>query len=185
MSNELGKTIAYALRHKPEKLGVVLDKDGWTSVADLLAGLAAAGLPTTLDELKLLVAEDDKQRYTLSDDGERIRAAQGHSAVRISYQRKRPPRVLYHGTHQDAVESIEKSGLNAGRRHYVHLSATIETAETVGERRGEPVVFEVAAAQLDAAGHNFYQAENGVWLTTSVPAAFLTQISGPSRKPRQ
>lgn len=84
--------------------------------------------------------------------------------------------MLYHGTHREAVESIERSGLNAGSRHYVHLSSTIETAVTVGRRRGEPVILVIAAGEMFHAGHPFYQAENGVWLADDVPARFIRPL---------
>ncbi|MCL2730493.1 MAG: RNA 2'-phosphotransferase, partial [Actinomycetia bacterium] len=51
----------------------------------------------------------------------------------------------------------------------VHLSADRETAERVGARHGRPVVFEVDAAGLAAAGHTFRVSANGVWLTDRVP----------------
>lgn len=175
--DSISRTIAYALRHKPDKLGLTLDQAGWASVDELLLGLANEGQAISVDVLREIVASDDKQRYTLSEDGLKIRAAQGHSAIRISYPRKRPPAVLYHGTHTEAVESIERTGLEAGRRHYVHLSATVETAEAVGRRRGQPVVLIISAAAMSQAGHPFYLAENGVWLANDVPARFITRLN--------
>lgn len=58
-------------------------------------------------------------------------------------------------------------------RHDVHLSASVETARKVGSRRGAPVILEVRAAAMHADGHAFQVSENGVWLTTSVPPAYL------------
>jgi len=45
----------------------------------------------------------------------------------------------------------------------VHLSATIETASTVGARRGVPVVLRVDTAAMVAAGYQFRISANGVW----------------------
>lgn len=44
----------------------------------------------------------------------------------------------------------------------------------VGRRHGEPVVLQIAAQRLHAEGHIFHRAENGVWLTLSVPPVYLS-----------
>lgn len=61
------------------------------------------------------------------------------------------------------------------RRQDVHLSADVETATRVGARHGRPVVLRVDAAGLAAAGHLFRRSANGVWLTDTVPPAFLSR----------
>ena len=43
------------------------------------------------------------------------------------------------------MESICKEGLLAGSRQYVHLSQDEQTAFTVGQRHGKPVVLEIKA----------------------------------------
>lgn len=55
----------------------------------------------------------------------------------------------------------------------VHLSADAETAARVGARHGQPVVLRVRAAEMAAAGHVFHLSSNGVWLTDTVPSAFI------------
>jgi len=49
-----------------------------------------------------------------------------------------PPDVLWHGTGEKYVASIDRQGLLSKSRLYVHLSADIETARTVGSRHGRP-----------------------------------------------
>ena len=34
---EQSKYLSYILRHKPEFVGIILDKDGWTNIEDLIA----------------------------------------------------------------------------------------------------------------------------------------------------
>lgn len=60
-----------------------------------------------------------------------------------------------------------------GQRHHVHLSPDTATTRTVGNRRGAPVVLIIDAGAISAAGHNFLQTENSVWLTDAVPPAFI------------
>jgi putative RNA 2'-phosphotransferase len=170
----LSKLISLILRHRPADFGVVLDAAGWTSVEALLAALARRGLTVTPAELHALVAGSDKQRFALSDDGTRIRAQQGHSvAVALDHPVGSPPPRLYHGTVASALASIRVQGLVRGRRHHVHLSGSREQAERVGARRGAPVVLEIRAGAMAAAGHVFLLTPNQVWLTAHVPPEFL------------
>jgi putative RNA 2'-phosphotransferase len=106
------KFLSYVLRHRPDSIGVSLDRQGWASVPELLAKAAAAGTTITLNELKQIVAQNDKKRFVLSDDATRIRAAQGHSVdVDLELTVKAPPRVLYHDTVGKFMADIRKQGL--------------------------------------------------------------------------
>jgi putative RNA 2'-phosphotransferase len=55
----------------------------------------------------------------------------------------------------------------------VHLPPDIQTATTVGQRHGKPVVLTVAAHAMHEQGYRFFQADNGVWLTEKIPPEFL------------
>ena len=140
-AEQKSKMLARWLRHRPDAIGLAVDKHGWTDAAALLSKAATAGISLTHDELLLLIVENDKQRFSLSSDGTRIRAAQGHSIdVDLKLSVKKPPPVLFHGTVRKFLAAIRKQGLLPGTRRDVHLSATRETAVAVGARRGAPVV---------------------------------------------
>lgn len=169
--------LSLVLRHHPEKAGLTLDEAGWVEVTDLLRGLAKAGHPLTRTELEQLVQDNDKKRFALSGDGQRIRASQGHSvAVDLGLQPAQPPRILYHGTVAKFLGSILTQGLRPKERHHVHLSADRNTAFKVGSRRGRAVILEIDTVNMASQGHVFYLSANGVWLTEAVPAAFLKQV---------
>lgn len=172
------KFLSLVLRHRPEHIGIELDTEGWTDVSVLIERARASG--TMLDRATLLavVADNDKKRFTLSGDGQRIRAAQGHSTATVAMTREAatPPATLYHGTPERFVEPILRDGLSPGERHHVHLSPDVDTARTVAARRGRPVVLAVDAGAMRAAGHVFHQADNGVWLTAAVPPRFLRVV---------
>jgi putative RNA 2'-phosphotransferase len=85
-----------------------------------------------------------------------------------------PPEFLYHGTATRFIESILKKGLKPQQRQYVHLSKDIETATAVGRRYGKPVILKVKALLMHEQGFVFYLSENGVWLTDSIPRAYIT-----------
>ena len=170
----LSKWMSLVLRHDPAKFGVVLDEAGWTRVDDLLAAAARAGLPLDHATLRRVVAENDKRRFAVSEDGAMIRASQGHSVqVELGLEPLDPPPVLFHGTATRFLGSIRRDGLLAGSRRHVHLSADADTATTVGARHGRPAVLRIDAARMHADGHRFFLSENGVWLADAVPAKYL------------
>ncbi|MEM8713422.1 MAG: RNA 2'-phosphotransferase [Planctomycetota bacterium] len=170
----LSKFLSLVLRHKPQTIGIELDPEGWVDVDVLLAGAAAHGRSMDRATLEEVVATNSKKRFALSEDGTRIRANQGHSVkVDLGLEPKTPPATLFHGTVPAALDSIRTEGLQKRSRHHVHLSKDRETATVVGARRGEPIILEIDAAAMHAAGHVFFLSENGVWLTDAVPAQFI------------
>lgn len=177
MTNSLvstSKFLSLVLRHRPDSIGLTLDPQGWASIEELVAAASLHGRKLDHDLLLRVVHENDKQRFALSPDGLRIRASQGHSIeVELQLEPATPPEILYHGTVARFLDSIRRSGLIRGARQHVHLSADERTAVIVGKRRGEPVVLEVAAARMNAAGASFYLSQNGVWLTDHVPPEYL------------
>ena len=168
------KFLSLILRHEPERVGLKLDGAGWVAVTDLLEAVNRNGISLALDQLKHVVANNDKKRFEFSEDDQRIRASQGHSVeVDLQYESQVPPELLYHGTPERFVESIRATGLNKGQRHHVHLSPDAQTAAKVGQRRGRPVVLTIRSGGMHRQGHVFYRSANGVWLVDHVPVQFI------------
>jgi putative RNA 2'-phosphotransferase len=173
----VSKYLSKHLRHAPEELGLTLEPGGWVAVDDLLAGCERAGFRITPAELREVVEKNDKQRFSFDENSERIRANQGHSTeVDLQLEPRTPPAVLYHGTAGHKVEEILRDGLKRMKRHHVHLSTTVETANKVGGRHGKPVVLRVDAASMHADGVLFYCSANGVWLVDEIPPRYLQRI---------
>lgn len=171
---KISKYLAKHLRHRPERIGLTLDPEGWADVTALLSAAAAHGFALTRAELEHVVAVNDKRRYELA--GNRIRAVQGHSVpVSLNLPATPPPELLYHGTVRRSVDPILREGLLPMGRHAVHLSPDPETARRVGARRGVPVVLTVQAGRMAAGGHEFRVSANGVWLVDAVPPEFLSE----------
>jgi len=172
--NKISRFLSLVLRHKPEVIGLTLDSHGWASISELIEK-GSSKLTLTNDLIKQVVTTNDKQRFTLAKDEQRIRANQGHSIkVDLDLTAKKPPSILYHGTATRFLSSIQKEGLRRGQRHHVHLSTDTKTATAVGQRYGEPVVLQIATGEMLQAGYEFFLSENGVWLTEHVPPQFLT-----------
>jgi putative RNA 2'-phosphotransferase len=171
---KISKSLSYWLRHRPEAIGIKLDKGGWTDIKELIEK-AQKEIVFDFNELKEVVKNCDKQRFALSEDFCSIRASQGHSVeVKIDFKEIAAPPVLYHGTVEQFIESIKKQGLLPGKRHHVHLSKDEETAKKVGERRGKPIILKIDAMKMQDAGYKFYISENGVYLTDSVPKRYIS-----------
>ena len=169
-----GRFLSFILRHRPDAIGISLDEHGWARTEELIAGIAKSR-PFDMQTLEEIVRTDSKQRYSFNEDKTLIRANQGHSIpVDVELEKKTPPDVLWHGTGEKYVESINQIGLIPKSRLYVHLSKDYETAKTVGSRHGKPVVYRVSAKQMAEDGYQFYLSVNGVWLTKEVPVQYLS-----------
>ncbi len=183
MSANLVRTsqfLSLVLRHQPEKISLSLDKQGWADVAELIRLANQAGHQLSRELLTRVVAENDKQRFAFSADGSQIRASQGHSIeVDLDLPPLEPPAVLYHGTASRFLDSIRATGLHSASRRHVHLSGDETIASQVGLRHGRPVVLQVQAAEMFAAGQRFFRSANGVWLTERVPVEYLEFPAAP------
>lgn len=180
---KVSKYLSLILRHKPEEIGISLDKNGWAKVNKLIKGMREKYPDFNIDILEEIVKTDEKQRYSFNEDHTFIRANQGHSiSVDVELEEVEPPDILYHGTGMKYYGSIMKDGLIPKSRLYVHLSGDVNTATTVGARHGEPVVFCVDSGAMHKNGYKFYKSVNGVWLTEQVPNEFLLYSYADHRK---
>ena len=171
----ISKSLSFWLRHKPEDIGITIQKNGWTSVSELIEK-ASDKFPMTFDEIQYVVENQnpEKRRLTLSEDLSEIKANQGHSIeVVLEFDEVVPPQILYHGAPVGVIETIMKEGLKKMNRHHVHLSPDEETAAIVGGRRGKFEILEIEAMRLRADGHKIYMSENGVYLVDEVPVKYI------------
>lgn len=131
---KLGKFLSLVLRHKPETIGITLDKNGWANVKELIEKVKLSERYIDMEILERIVRENNKKRYSFNEDKTKIRASQGHSIeVELNLKKMTPPKILYHGTATRFLESIKEKGILKMNRQYVHLSMDIETARNVGK----------------------------------------------------
>ena len=186
---KLSHILSYALRHNPLKYNLVLDKEGWTSMNELLIALPLHHhndrwyRHLKRQDLEEMIARSDKVRFELKDD--KIRALYGHSYYASGFFTKvhkitsKPPDILYHGTSPSAAKDIMSEGLRPMNRQYVHLSTNENTAFQVGKRKTilkkkeEPVIITISAIEAFDTGVCFYQASDSVWLTDYVHPKFM------------
>lgn len=178
---QLQRYLVYVLRHNPQELGLVLGKDGFVPIEEVVRGLQSQKKYTWATEgsvREAVASQPNKQRLQI--DGKSIRVRYGHSATtigEITYVPEEPPDFLYHGTPVANLDSILEQGLLPGRRKYVHLSDSVQLAQKVGTRHGSEVaVIAVLARKAGNEGIEFYHPEPLIWLVEKIPPQFL-QIS--------
>jgi putative RNA 2'-phosphotransferase len=193
---KLSHILSYALRHNPLKYDLVLDKEGWTSISELLIALSLHHddqqhhsnrwlRHIEKQNLEEMIARSDKIRFEINDD--KIRALYGHSSSSIPFTKiqkiaSKPPDILYHGTSPSAAKNIMSEGLRPMNRQYVHLSTDKHTALQVGKRKTilkkeeeqQPVIIAVSAIEAYNTGvYHFYQASDSVWLSDYIHPNFI------------
>ena len=192
---KLSHILSYALRHNPLKYDLVLDKEGWISISELLIALSLHPghhhhLNRWLRRIEKqnleMIARSDKVRFEIKDD--KIRALYGHSSsssfipfTKIQKISSKPPDILYHGTSPYAAKNIMSEGLRPMNRQYVHLSTDKHTALQVGKRKTiskkeeeQPVIIAISAIEAYNTGvYHFYQASDSVWLSDYIHPNFM------------
>ena len=173
---KLSKTISYILRHSPEDFNLQLSKDGSIKINELVDALNNKFNNITVEDIIDIVHKDDKGRFSLIENNNRIRANYGHSikGIELNYKSVAPPDKLYHGTARKCEEAILNEGLKPMSRQYTHLSETVEEAVKVGGRHDKnPIIFIVEAKKAYLNGYEYYKTGRGIYLTEHVPPEFL------------
>ncbi|MEA1932089.1 MAG: RNA 2'-phosphotransferase [Euryarchaeota archaeon] len=169
------KFLSGALRHFPDDVGLDLDAAGWADFERVVQ--RTLDKYDWLDEaaIKAIVRTDPKGRFEV--DGNRIRAAYGHSVdVSLESSNTPVPDVLYHGTVPEALPSIRQEGLKPMSRQHVHLSGSVAAAHEVGRRHAsEPVILTVDAAALEADSNEITKRGREVYTTDHVPPTYISR----------
>lgn len=174
---ELSMEISKALRHEPEKYGLIIDNNGWVNIDDLIYSLKQKKWNSIcIKDLEIMIKNSKKKRHEICSN--KIRALYGHSIfVNINKKSTKPPKYLYHGTVKKFIESIKKKGLIPKGRQYVYLSSDIATAIEVAERRNdEPIILIINAEKAFNEGILFYIVEGNIWISNSIPLKYINII---------
>ena len=80
-------------------IGLILDNNGWAQISELIQCASQNDNKFSREQLEEVVRNSDKKRFSISEDGHRIRANQGHSIhIDLALEAIQPPEQLYHGT---------------------------------------------------------------------------------------
>lgn len=147
----------------------------WSAVVNLVQ---ERYYDATEEEIRAVVIDAEKKRFELRDD--KVRATYGHSfPVELGLEAVEPPAELYYGTARDLARSILRDGLEPRDRQYVHLSASLEDAESVGSRRDSaPAIVVVDTAAAQQANIAFFRS-GPLFLVRGVPPHCLSLKPSP------
>jgi len=169
----ISRFLTFLLRHQPREYPMVFDRRGFVDWRDLVEVVQERFEDVTEDEIRAVVTDSEKKRFELKDD--KVRATYGHSfPVDLESEAAEPPEKLYYGAARDLAQSMIRNGLKPRDRKYVHLSVSVEDAESVARRHDPvPAVIVVSARDAHAEGVRFYRA-GPLFLAENIPAQFLS-----------
>ena len=181
----LSRIMAGALRHFPDKLGLMMDGRGWVDINSLIEaiGTGRSGFNwLRVHHIEALVITDKRGRYQI--DGGMVRATYGHT---IDVNPDDLPLAeideFYYPVTEEEVDIILEGGLSPTDRKKVHLSGTVEKALEAGRVRTEnPFILKIDGKQAKKDGMKIYQAGTDVYLTDRVDPKYISKIEEPSKK---
>jgi 2'-phosphotransferase len=169
----MSKAMTYLLRHGAIKEGVPIGGDGFILVSDVLNWLNSK---YTEDDIRKMVDDDKKTRFSIAEGPFRIRANQGHS-IELSEQvlqlYTKSGQIL-HCTKIEHQEAIRSSGLKPMSRTHVHM-IQLGSWHLVRPTSDLYVFVDTDAARTD--GIEFFISDNYVVLCPgTIPAKYLTFV---------
>ena len=180
----LSKFLTLILRHKPDILGIQLDKRGFVNLDILVERIKKVKNFSwvTKRDILSLVESDEKGRFEIKKANKNllIRARYGHNInldIEIEYEKVEPGSIkyLFHGTNSKVLPWILKEGLMPMARKYVHLSPTPEDAYMVGSRRrGKVVILKIDVERYLKDGGIIWKATDKVYLAKHIPPQYLS-----------
>ncbi len=181
-TERLGKTLAGALRHFPEKFDLTMDPKGWVDVRQFVNAVRSRQRRFKWlrpYHIVALITTDPKGRYQYKDGY--IRATYGHTIdVDLDLPTDDIPDILYYPATEEEKEFLLETGLKPASRAFVHLSATLESAVEAGKvRTPRPVVFEIDVPSATVTGVEIMRSAPNIFITKEVPPEFLKEIEVP------
>ena len=177
--NSLSRIIAGALRHFPEKLGLMMDGKGWVEMSSLIdaIGTSRSGFNwLRIHHIEALVETDQRGRYQI--DGGMMRATYGHS-IDVSLDDLPIAEIdeFYYPVTEEEADMIVEGGLHPVDRKNVHLSGSIEKAIEAGRvRTDDPLILFIDGEKAREDGIKIYHAGKDVYITDSIDAKYISKV---------
>ncbi|OGS39840.1 MAG: RNA 2'-phosphotransferase, partial [Euryarchaeota archaeon RBG_13_31_8] len=177
--NSLSRILAGALRHFPEKFGLMMDGKGWVDISSLIdaIGTGRSGFNwLKVHHIEALVSTDPRGRYQI--DGGMIRATYGHTIdVNLDDLPIAEIDEFFYPVTEEEIDIILEGGLHPIDRKKVHLSGSIEKATEAGKVRTEdPLILKIDGKKAKKAGLKIYQAGKDVFITDAIDAKFISKV---------
>ncbi len=183
--SSLSRIMAGALRHFPDKLGLMMDGKGWVDISSLIEaiGMGRSGFGwLRIHHIEALVITDKRGRYQI--DGGMIRATYGHT---IDVNPDDLPLAdideFYYPVTEEEADIVLEGGLSPTDRKKVHLSGSMEKALEAGRVRTEnPLILKIDGKQAKKDGMKIYHAGTDVYLTDNVDAKYISKVKEKKSK---
>jgi len=177
--NALSRIIAGALRHFPEKIGLIMDGHGFVDISSLIdaLGTSRSGFNWLRPHhIKALVETDPRGRYQI--DGGMIRAKYGHSInVDLSDLPFADNDEFFYPVTEEESDIVIESGIHPIDRKKVHLSTSIKKAIEAGSVRTDvPIILRIDGVKTREEGVEIYQATDNVCVTDHIDAKYLSKV---------
>jgi len=176
--NSLSRILAGALRHFPDKLGLMMDGRGWVDISSLIEaiGIGRSGFNwLRVHHIEALVSTDPRERYQI--DGGMIRATYGHTVdVNLDDLPEAEIDDFFYPVTEEEIDIVLEGGLNPTDRKKVHLSGSIEKAVEAGKVRTEdPLILKIDGKKAKKDGVVFYHAGKDVYITDGVDSKYISK----------
>jgi putative RNA 2'-phosphotransferase len=177
--SSLSRIMAGALRHFPEKLGLMMDGKGWVDISSLIdsIGSGRSGFNwLRIHHIKAVVETDERGRYQI--DGGMIRATYGHSIdIELDDLPLAEIDKFYYPVSEEEADIILERGLHPIDRKKVHLSGSIEKAIEAGRvRSDEPQILLIDGKKAKSDGIKIYKAGKDVYITNGINPEYLSKV---------
>lgn len=177
--NALSRIIAGALRHFPEKLGLIMDGHGFVDIISLIDAIGTSRSGFTWlrpHHIKALVETDPRGRYQA--DGGMIRAKYGHSInVDLSDLPISDADEFFYPVTEEESDIVVESGIRPIDRKKVHLSTSIHKAVEAGRvRTDNPMILRIDGVKARDDGVHIFQATEDVCVTDSIDAKYISVV---------
>jgi len=178
--SSLSRILAGALRHFPEKLGLMMDGKGWVDITDLIEaiGTSRSGFKWLREyHIEALAETDPRGRYQI--DGGMIRATYGHTIdIYLDDLPLAEIDEFYYPVTEEEADMILEGGLYPTDRNKVHLSGSIEKALEAGKvRTKDPFILKIDGKKAKKDGINIYHAGKDVYTTDGIDAKYISKIN--------
>ena len=182
---QIGRTMAGALRHFPEKFELTMDSQGFVPMRDFVNALKKQRDRwhwVRPHHVIAIIETDPKGRYQVSND--LIRATYGHSIpLELNLPTDHIPETLYYPTSKEETDIVLETGLKPSDRKMVHLSKTYQDALNAGKVRVEdPVILEVNAKRAVDEGVVIQRAGKTVFLVQDISSQYLKRAPTPEEQ---
>ena len=177
--SSLSRIMAGALRHFPEKLGLMMDGKGWVDISSLIEaiGTSRSGFNwLRVHHIEALAETDPRGRYQI--DGGMIRATYGHTIdVDPSDLPLAEVDEFFYPVTEEEADIVVEGGLHPTDRKKVHLSGSIEKAIEAGRVRTEdPLILKIDGKKAKKDGLIIYHAGTDVYLTDEIDAKYISKV---------